>query len=107
MWVFQRRQLLIVQKLIIAAKSKKISRAVNHESQVSQGAIQHLQHHEKEEGRMGNKTDARPSSEFKVFKVLSNCLETSHQIAAFLAERKYTWDTFKSQEHVTMYKQVV
>lgn len=56
---------------------------------------------------MGNKIDARPSSEFKVFKVLSNCLETSHQTAAFSAERKYTWDTFKSQEHVTMYKQVV
>lgn len=83
---------------------KKNSRAVNHESQVSQGAIQHLQHHEREEGRMGNKIDARPSSEFKV---LSNCLETSHQTAAFSAERKYTWDTFKSQEHVTMYKQVV
>lgn len=31
-------------------------------------------------------------------------LQTSHQTAAFLVERKYTCDTFKSQEHATMYK---
>lgn len=80
MWVVQRRQLVIVQKLTIAAESKKISRVVNHKSQVSLGAIQHLQHHKRDEGRMGNKTDARPSSEFKVFSDWLTNLTTNSSI---------------------------